>query len=78
MFAAPFRSYGLLLIIEHQPEYHTLLWGFAELDVEVGDQVRAGQIVGVMASDAGTRSRAPRRAEAQWPAGQSPAVAGGQ
>ncbi len=52
VFAAPFRSYGLLLIIEHQPEYHTLLWGLAELDVEVGDQVRAGQIVGVMAADA--------------------------
>ncbi len=52
VFAAPFRSYGPLLIIEHQPEYHTLLWGFAELDVEVGDQVRAGQIVGVMAPDA--------------------------
>ena len=54
VFAAPFRSYGPLLIIEHQPEYHTLLWGFAALDVEVGDQVRAGQIVGVMASDAQT------------------------
>jgi septal ring factor EnvC (AmiA/AmiB activator) len=52
VFAAPFRSYGLLLIIEHQREYHTLLWGLAELDVAVGDQVRAGQIVGVMAADA--------------------------
>jgi septal ring factor EnvC (AmiA/AmiB activator) len=52
VFAAPFRSYGLLLIIEHQREYHTLLWGLAELDVTVGDEVRAGQIVGVMAADA--------------------------
>ncbi len=52
VFAAPFRSYGLLLIIEHQREYHTLLWGLAELDVAVGDRVRAGQIVGVMAADA--------------------------
>jgi septal ring factor EnvC (AmiA/AmiB activator) len=51
VFAAPFRSYGLLLIIEHQREYHTLLWGLADLDVAVGDQVRAGQIVGVMAAD---------------------------
>ena len=48
MFAAPFKSYGLLLIIEHQREYHTLLWGFAKLAVGVGDRVRAGQIVGVM------------------------------
>ena len=53
VFAAPFRSYGLLLIIEHQREYHTLLWGLAELDVAVGDRVRAGQIVGAMAVDAG-------------------------
>jgi murein DD-endopeptidase MepM/ murein hydrolase activator NlpD len=51
VFAAPFRSYGLLLIIEHQREYHTLLWGLADLDVKVGDQVRAGQVVGVMAAD---------------------------
>ena len=33
VFAGPFRSYGQLLIIEHQREYHTLLWGFSELDV---------------------------------------------
>ncbi len=38
VFAAPFRSYGKLLIIEHQREYHTLLWGFAELDVAKGDR----------------------------------------
>jgi septal ring factor EnvC (AmiA/AmiB activator) len=52
VFAGPFRSYGLLLIIQHQREYHTLLWGLAELDVAVGDQVRTGQIVGTMAADA--------------------------
>jgi murein hydrolase activator len=52
VFAGAFRSYGQLLIIEHQREYHTLLWGFSELDVAKGDQVRTGQIVGVMAIDA--------------------------
>ena len=46
VFANDFRSYGLLLIIEHDSEYHTLLWGFSSLDIELGDQVRAGQIVG--------------------------------
>ena len=51
VFAAPFKSYGLLLIIEHQREYHTLLWGLSTLEVEVGDDVRTGQIVGVMATD---------------------------
>ena len=40
------------MIIEHQREYHTLLWGFSELDVAKGDRVRTGQIVGVMAADA--------------------------
>jgi septal ring factor EnvC (AmiA/AmiB activator) len=52
VFAGAFRSYGQLLIIEHQREYHTLLWGFSELDVAKGDQVQTGQIVGVMAIDA--------------------------
>ncbi len=52
VFAGPFRSYGQLLIIEHQREYHTLLWGFSELDVAKGDRVRTGQIVGVMAVEA--------------------------
>jgi murein DD-endopeptidase MepM/ murein hydrolase activator NlpD len=52
VFAGPFKSYGLLLIIEHQREYHTLLWGFSRLDVAIGDPVRNGQIIGVMADDA--------------------------
>lgn len=48
VFAGGFKSYGLLLILEHEREYHTLLWGFARLDVERGDQVHVGQIVGIM------------------------------
>ncbi|MGI9484899.1 MAG: murein hydrolase activator EnvC family protein [Geminicoccaceae bacterium] len=47
-FAGDFRSYGLLLIIEHGNEYHTLLWGFSSLDIEVGDTVQAGQIIGIV------------------------------
>ena len=47
-FAGDFRSYGLLLIIEHGNGYHTLLWGFSSLDIEFGDHVRAGQIVGAV------------------------------
>jgi hypothetical protein len=47
-FAGNFKSYGLLLILEHEGEYHTLLWGFARLDVRQGDQVQVGRIVGVM------------------------------
>jgi septal ring factor EnvC (AmiA/AmiB activator) len=48
VFADRFKSYGLLLIIEHEREYHTLLWGFAWLDVSLGDYVQAGQVVGIM------------------------------
>jgi septal ring factor EnvC (AmiA/AmiB activator) len=48
VFADVFKSYGLLLIIEHDSEYHTLLWGFSKLRVAVGDEVRGGEIVGVM------------------------------
>jgi septal ring factor EnvC (AmiA/AmiB activator) len=48
VFAGGFKSYGLLLIIEHEREYHTLLWGFAWLDVSPGDHVQAGQVVGIM------------------------------
>jgi murein hydrolase activator len=47
-FAGTFKSYGWLLILEHEREYHTLLWGFARLDVKRGDQVHVGEIVGVM------------------------------
>ena len=48
VFADAFKDYGLLLIIEHGSEYHTLLWGFAKLQVAVGDEVRDGEILGVM------------------------------
>jgi septal ring factor EnvC (AmiA/AmiB activator) len=48
VFAGAFKSYGLLLIIEHDSEYHTLLWGFSKLRVAIGDEVRGGEIVGVM------------------------------
>jgi septal ring factor EnvC (AmiA/AmiB activator) len=48
VFADAFKSYGLLLIIEHDSEYHTLLWGFSKLRVAIGDEVRGGEIVGVM------------------------------
>jgi murein hydrolase activator len=48
VFADRFKSYGLLLIIEHERGYHTLLWGFAALEVSLGDYVQAGQVVGIM------------------------------
>jgi murein hydrolase activator len=47
-FAAPFRSYGLLLILDCGGGYHTVLAGFERLDVKVGQIVTAGEPVGVM------------------------------
>ena len=47
-FAAPFRSYGLLLIVDCGGGYHAVLAGFDRLDVKVGQAVAAGEPVGVM------------------------------
>jgi murein DD-endopeptidase MepM/ murein hydrolase activator NlpD len=49
VFAGPFMSFGLLLIVDHGHEYHSLLAGMARLDVRVGDVVVAGQAVGSIA-----------------------------
>jgi murein hydrolase activator len=48
VFATPFRSYGLLLIVDCGGGYHAVLAGFDRLDVKVGQQVAAGEPVGVM------------------------------
>jgi murein hydrolase activator len=48
VFAAPFRSYGLLLIVDCGGGYHAVLAGFDRLDVKVGQNVAAGEPVGVM------------------------------
>jgi septal ring factor EnvC (AmiA/AmiB activator) len=47
-FASPFRSYGLLLIVDCGGGYHAVLAGFERLDVKVGRTVAAGEPVGVM------------------------------
>jgi septal ring factor EnvC (AmiA/AmiB activator) len=55
VFAAPFKSYGPLLIIAHG-EYHTVLWGFAQLEVVVDDLVVEGQTLGLIGGQSGTAS----------------------
>ena len=47
-FAARFRSYGLLLIVDCGGGYHVVLAGFERLDVKVGQELAAGEPVGVM------------------------------
>lgn len=49
VFAGPFRGLGQLLIIEHARGYHTLLAGLARIDAKVGENVLAGEPVGVLA-----------------------------
>jgi septal ring factor EnvC (AmiA/AmiB activator) len=48
VFAAPFRSYGLLLILDCGQSYHFVLAGLDRIDVQVGRAVQAGEPVGVM------------------------------
>jgi murein DD-endopeptidase MepM/ murein hydrolase activator NlpD len=47
VFAAPFKGYGPSLIIQHGA-YHTVLWGFARLEVVVDDLVAEGQTIGLI------------------------------
>ena len=48
MFAAPFRSYGKLLIIDCGGGYDAVLAGFERLDAQPGAALRSGDPVGVM------------------------------
>ncbi len=47
-FAGPFRSFGLLLIVDCGGGYHFVMAGMARLDAQVGRAVRAGEPIGVM------------------------------
>jgi murein DD-endopeptidase MepM/ murein hydrolase activator NlpD len=46
MFAGEFRTYGLILIIDHGDGYHTLMAGFSHLNIGLGAVVRPGDVVG--------------------------------
>ncbi len=47
-FAGPFRSYGVLVILDCGGGYHFVLAGLDRLDTEAGASVRPGEPVGVM------------------------------
>jgi septal ring factor EnvC (AmiA/AmiB activator) len=60
VFAATFRSYGLLLIIDCGGGYHIVLAGFQRLDVKLGQSLLAGEPVGVMPDfEPGTTTQRP-------------------
>ncbi|NNG03814.1 MAG: peptidoglycan DD-metalloendopeptidase family protein [Inquilinus sp.] len=48
-FSGIFKGYGELLILEHTGGYHSLISGFGRIDARVGQQVLAGEPVGVTA-----------------------------
>lgn len=62
VFAAPFRSFGQLLILDCGDEYHVVLAGFGRLDAHAGQLVAAGEPVGVMPKEGGALYLELRRA----------------
>jgi len=48
VFAGPFRSFGLLMIVDCGGGYHFVLSGLDRLDGQVGQTVQPGEPVGVM------------------------------
>lgn len=55
VFAGPFRGYGLILILQHAGGYHSFLSGFGRIDADMGQEVVAGEPLGVLPVKAGTR-----------------------
>lgn len=54
VFAAPFRTYGLLLIVDCGGGYHFVLAGLDRLDAAAGQRLLAGEPVGVLAGSGGS------------------------
>lgn len=50
-FAAPYRGYGRIVIIDHGGGITTLITGLASLDVKVGDDVEQGSPIGRAGAD---------------------------
>lgn len=50
VFAGPFRGYGQIVIMQHAGGYHSFLAGFGRIDAETGQEVEAGEPLGIMAT----------------------------
>jgi murein hydrolase activator len=48
VFAGPFKGYGPIVILQHKGGYHSFLSGFGRIDAEMGEDVEAGEPIGVM------------------------------
>ncbi|WP_244408316.1 murein hydrolase activator EnvC family protein [Roseomonas fluvialis] len=56
-FSGPFRSYGLLLIVECTDGHHVVIAGLGRLDTTTGTRLLAGEPVGVVGETEGGRGR---------------------
>ena len=48
VFAGPFKGYGPIVILQHKDGYHSFLAGFGRIDAEMGEEIEAGEPLGVM------------------------------
>ncbi|MDR3450045.1 MAG: peptidoglycan DD-metalloendopeptidase family protein [Alphaproteobacteria bacterium] len=55
VFAGPFRGYGKIVILQHADGYHTFLSGFGRIDAEMGQDVDAGEPLGVLPVKSGAK-----------------------
>jgi len=58
-FAGPFNAYGQILILEHSDGYHSVIAGVGRVDVDVGQEVLAGEPVAVTRLPERGRENAP-------------------
>ncbi len=55
VFAGPFKGYGPIVILQHAGGYHSFLAGFGRIDAEMGEEVDAGEPLGVMPVKSGAK-----------------------
>jgi septal ring factor EnvC (AmiA/AmiB activator) len=55
VFVGPFRGYGQIMILQHDGGYHSFLAGFGRIDAEMGQDVVAGEPLGVLPVKPGAR-----------------------
>ncbi|MBV9555319.1 MAG: peptidoglycan DD-metalloendopeptidase family protein [Alphaproteobacteria bacterium] len=80
LFAGAFRDYGLILIISHGGDYHSVLAGLGRADVTVGQWVAAGEPVGSLAdaaANAGSASLYMELRRGGYPVNPEPRIASG-
>ncbi len=55
VFVGPFRGYGQIMILQHDNGYHTFLSGFGRIDADMGQEVEAGEPLGVLPVKEGSK-----------------------